>query len=129
MREIDIVCGIIQQQDTFLIAKRGKGVRENIWEFPGGKVEKKETLEMAILRELKEELSLNVSIIRYITSVEDKREDCCLHVHVFLCEITSGALQLHVHHEAKFVQASELHLYEFEKADAPILNEIVSWYR
>lgn len=44
-----------------LIARRGKGIHENIWEFPGGKVENGETKEEAILRELKEELNLNLS--------------------------------------------------------------------
>ena len=40
---MEVVCGIIEENQTYLIAKRGKGVHENIWEFPGGKIEHNET--------------------------------------------------------------------------------------
>ena len=56
MKTMEIVCGILHDEDGYLIARRGKGIHENIWEFPGGKVENGETKEEAILRELKEEL-------------------------------------------------------------------------
>ena len=53
MKKLDIVCGIIWRDHKVLVAKRGKGIHENIWEFPGGKVEVNETKEEAVVREIK----------------------------------------------------------------------------
>ena len=46
----DIVCAVICMDQRLLIAKRSSGVHENIWEFPGGKVEPEETREQAVAR-------------------------------------------------------------------------------
>lgn len=121
-KELDIVCGIIKKENSYLIARRGKGIHENVWEFPGGKVEENETREEAIVRELKEELNVDTEVIRYVTSVDDPLSDCILHVHTFLCRIVKGELMLSVHHEAKFVKAEELYEYGFREADRAILD-------
>lgn len=121
MKELTIVCGILLHQQRVLIARRGAGVHENIWEFPGGKVEAGESHEQAVVRELREELELNVKVVRYLTTIEDVREDCILHVHAYLCHVIKGTLTLHVHHEAKYVGIQELSAYGFEPADDAIL--------
>lgn len=124
MKELDIVCGAIQTADKFLIARRSKGADPGFWEFPGGKVEKGESREQALLRELKEELSLNVRILEYLCSVDDIRENLILHVHAFRCEIIEGTLELHVHDEYRFADAKELYRYKFQQADKKILDRI-----
>ena len=80
----DIVCAVICMDQRLLIAKRSSGVHENIWEFPGGKVEPEETREQAVAREIREELELCVDIDRYLTTIQDNREDCTLLVHCLL---------------------------------------------
>jgi len=105
-----------------LIAKRSSGVHENIWEFPGGKVEPEETREQAVAREIREELELCVDIDRYLTTIQDNREDCTLLVHAYLCRYVSGEIHLHAHHEYALVTPRELYSYQFEAADQPILD-------
>ena len=95
MKTKDIVCAVICMDQRLLIAKRSSGVHENIWEFPGGKVESGETREQAVAREIREELELCVDIDRYLTTIRDNREDCTL---------------------------LELYSYQFEAADQPILD-------
>lgn len=124
MKELEIVCGILQKEGKVLIAKRAKGVDEGIWEFPGGKVETNETNEQAIVRELKEELDVDVNVIKYVCSIDDIRENLILHVHAYLCELVSGDIQLHVHTMNKWVYPNELYHYQFQKADFPILNQL-----
>ena len=85
MKTKDIVCAVICMNQHLLIAKRSSGVHENIWEFPGGKVESGETREQAVAREIREELELCVDIDRYLTTIRDNREDCTLLVHAYLC--------------------------------------------
>ncbi|MGX8850474.1 (deoxy)nucleoside triphosphate pyrophosphohydrolase [Amedibacillus sp. YH-ame10] len=125
MKTIQVVCGIIKQNGKYLIARRGKGVRENIWEFPGGKVEANESLEEAVQREIKEELEIDVNVIRHVLDIIDEREDMILQVSAFLCEFVSGEIKLHAHHEACFVRANELTAYSFEEADQPILQALI----
>ncbi len=124
MKTLEVVCGILKNKDGYLIAKRGNGVHENIWEFPGGKVECNETREDAIVRELKEELNLNCEVMEYLTSVNDQREDVLIHVHAYLCEEVSGTLNLQVHSNAKRVSINDLYTYEFEPSDIAILNAL-----
>lgn len=121
MKIIDVVCGIMKEDQGYLIARRGKGVHENVWEFPGGKVEAGESRESAIIRELKEELGIDVIVKGYVTSVVDKRKDHELHVHAYRCESVEGEVGLHVHHEVRYVSAQELSEYRFEESDAAII--------
>ena len=124
MKEMDVVCGAIQIDDKFLIARRSKGADPGFWEFPGGKVEQNENREEALIRELKEELDVDVEVIQYLCSIDDQRENFILHVHAFLCHIKKGTPLLQVHDEMKLVNACELYDYKFQKADLEILNHI-----
>ena len=84
MKTKDIVCAVICMYQRLLIAKRSSSVHENIWEFPGGKVEQGETREQAVVREIQEELELCVDIDRYLTTIRDTREDCtCSYTPIF----------------------------------------------
>ncbi|MGN1342957.1 MAG: (deoxy)nucleoside triphosphate pyrophosphohydrolase [Traorella sp.] len=124
MKELEVVCGAIKKDDTYFIAKRGKGIDEGFWEFCGGKVEANETNEKALIRELKEELEVDVQILQYLGSVDDIREDIIIHVHAYLCEIVQGHIHLNNHDECHFVKANELYQYQFQKADKKILDII-----
>ena len=122
MRELEVVCGAILNEGKYLIAKRGKGIDEGFWEFPGGKIESNETQVDAIIRELKEELEVDVKVIKYLCSVDDIRENLIIHVHAYLCEITNGSIQLNNHDEVLFVNKEDLYKYKFQKADKDILD-------
>lgn len=122
MKTLDIVCAVICMDHHLLIAKRNSSIHENIWEFPGGKVEQGETMEQAVVREVTEELGLCVEIDSYLTTIRDSREDCTLMVHAYLCNYLSGEICLHAHHEYALVTPKELYNYSFEEADKPILD-------
>lgn len=128
MKIVHVVCGIMKTDQGFLIARRGTGIHENMWEFPGGKVEGNESFEQAIVREIKEELHWNVKVIKPLCDVVDKRSSMRLLVHAYVCEYISGTLSLQAHHEVRFVQPSELSMFTFEEADHDILNAVVQEY-
>ena len=122
MKIMEVVCGVMEQDHRVFIAKRGKGVHENMWEFPGGKIEPNETAQQAIIRELKEELDIEVDVEKFLVDVMDQRVDICIHVSAYLCNIRKGTPVLHVHHEMAWVSADELASYTFEAADEAILQ-------
>lgn len=59
MKTIEVVAAIIKDNNNIFITRRSYGVFENMWEFPGGKMEMGETREEALSREIKEELELD----------------------------------------------------------------------
>ena len=122
MKELNVVCGAILKEGKYLIAKRGKGVDEGFWEFPGGKVEPNESQVDAIIRELKEELEIDVKVIKYLCSIDDIRTNIIIHVHAYLCEIIEGNIHLNNHDEIHFVNPNDLYNYQFQKADKEILD-------
>lgn len=122
MQIMEVVCGVMKKDHLVFIAKRGSGVHENMWEFPGGKVEANETKEQAIIRELKEELDIDVEVEKFLVDVMDQRVDICIHVSAYLCNIRKGTPVLHVHHAYAWVNAHELSSYTFESADEAILE-------
>lgn len=124
MKEIDVVCGVIQKEDQYLVARRGKGVDEGFDEFPGGKVEKGESFEEAIQRELKEELDIEVNVLKHLLDFDDVRSDRILHLHAYLCEIKKGKPTLSVHTDLKWIQIHELSACHFQKADQVLLQHL-----
>lgn len=66
MKSISVVAGIILKNDTYLIVDRPNGkMFAGLWEFPGGKIEKAEKPENALIRELKEEISISVTTLEF----------------------------------------------------------------
>lgn len=124
MKEMDVVCGVIIKDKKVLIAQRRSVERDGIWEFAGGKVEKNESKEEAIVRELNEELGLQTKVEKHLCTIHDQREQVCLRVDAYQMRYLSGSLQLVTHYQAKWVSADELDKYVFEEADYPMLELI-----
>ena len=70
MKTIEVVAAIIQHEGRILATQRGYGDFKDGWEFPGGKMEPGETIEAAIVREIKEELNVTIEPTKLVTTVE-----------------------------------------------------------
>ena len=99
---IDVVAAVIKKNDLFLIANRSfEDNSQGIWEFPGGKVEENETFTSALIREIKEELSLNIKVDNMIATIYLNKTDKNIYVHYYYAIILSGQISLNVHSEFK----------------------------
>ena len=70
MKHIEVVVAIIRKEDKIFATQRGYGEWKDWWEFPGGKMEVGETPEEALVREIREELSAEISVDEFLCTVE-----------------------------------------------------------
>ena len=120
---IDVVAAVIMKNDLFLIANRSfEDNSEGIWEFPGGKVEENETFNSALMREIKEELSLNIKVGNKIATIDLNKTDKNIYVHYYYAIILSGQISLNVHSEFKWVPHNQLKSFTYIDGDRHILN-------
>ena len=122
-KSIDVVAAVIKKNDFFLIANRSfEANSSGLWEFPGGKVEEKETFVSALIREIEEELSLKIQVGDKITSINLKTSDKHISVHYFYALILSGQIILNVHSEFKWVERNQLESFKYIDGDRYVLE-------
>ena len=123
MDKFDVVAAIILKDDKFFIAQRNRNKHMGLsWEFPGGKVEKGETFEIALKREIKEELNINMAINNKLGEENYKDEKINVKLHYFLCSHISGAIYLNEHADSACISKTEFKNYNFAEGDSDIIN-------
>ena len=70
MKTIEVVAAVIYRQHKVFATQRGYGDFKGGWEFPGGKIELNETPQQALIREIKEELEVNIEVKDLINTIE-----------------------------------------------------------
>ncbi|AEH45721.1 NUDIX hydrolase [Thermodesulfatator indicus DSM 15286] len=89
-----VVAALLLKDGKVLLTQRPPGkIRAGFWEFPGGKLEKGETLEKALEREILEELGLKVAVGQKLAEVDFNYPEAAITLHCFRCEILSGTPQ------------------------------------
>ena len=119
-RDIEVVAAIICHDNRVFATQRGYGEWKGWWEFPGGKIEKEESPQQALRREIKEELNADIAVGELLTTVEYDYPKFHLTMHCFLCKVTSGKLTLLEHEAAKWLTSDELHNLKWLPADIEV---------
>ena len=119
---IKVVAALIEKDGKYLIARRSTGSSDVLgkWEFPGGKVEKDESEEHAIEREIKEEFEMNIKAIRFLTNNICEYPTKTIDLRLYECKHISGIFSLHDHSEYRFVNKYEIINYDLCPADVPL---------
>ena len=126
MKQIEVVAAIIRKGDKIFATQRGYGEWKDWWEFPGGKMEAGETPEEALVREIREELSAEISVDEYLCTVEYDYPGFHLTMHCYLCSLVTEALHLNEHEAAKWLEKDELDSVKWLPADFEVLEEVRS---
>lgn len=127
MKHITVVAAVIIHNKKILSVQRGPAKYDYIskkWEFPGGKVEENETNIDAIIREIKEELHMDIQVDTFFTTVNHEYQDFKLTMHTFLCSCDSEDLTLTEHINFKWLNVSELKDLDWAAADLPIVEKL-----
>ena len=122
---IYVSCAVIIDSGKVLSVQRGAGRHlAGKWEFPGGKVGDGETPEDSVVREVREELDLEVEVVSALAPVVHAYPDKTVRLIPFLCRVTGGTLHLHEHQACRWLAPAELSNLDWCEADGPILEEV-----
>ena len=122
MKTIEVVAAIIGRDGKFFATQRGYGRFEGLWEFPGGKLEPGETPRQALIREIREELDIEISADRWLCIREFDYPDFHLRLHCYLCSIVNGEPSLLEHKAARWLSPEDLGDVEWLPADYEIIR-------
>ena len=121
---------LIDPDGRILLAQRPEGKSmAGLWEFPGGKVEPGETPEVALIRELQEELGIATwaSCLAPLTFASHRYDDFHLLMPLFACRKWDGMPQSKEGQTLKWVRANELRDYPMPAADVPLIPILRDW--
>ncbi len=119
-----VACALVDVDGRVLIAQRPKGKQlEGLWEFPGGKLEPGETPEDALIRELKEELDIDVTkaCLAPFVFTTHAYESFHLLMPLWLCRRWSGTPRALEHQAIAWVKPNRLSDYPMPPADEPLV--------
>ena len=122
MKQIEVVAAIIRKGDKIFATQRGYGEWKDWWEVPGGKMEVGETPEEALRREIREELSAEISVDEYLCTVEYDYPAFHLTMHCYLCSLVTEALHLNEHEAARWLIKDELDNIKWLPADLSVVQ-------
>jgi 8-oxo-dGTP diphosphatase len=124
MKQIEVVAAIIRKGDKIFATQRGYGDFKDWWEFPGGKMEAGETPEEALKREIREELSTEISVYEFLCTVEYDYPKFHLTMHCYLCSLLTEALNLNEHEAARWLTKDELNSVKWLPADLLVIEKM-----
>lgn len=116
-KTVEVAAAILIEDHKMFAAERGYGTWKGWYELPGGKVEPGESGEEALIREMREELEVDVEIQKFVQTIEYDYPDFHLILHCYLCEIVGGKLKLLEHKEAKWLSGGEIPSVRWLPAD------------
>lgn len=117
MKLIDVVCGVVLNKNEKILITQRKDLN-NKWEFPGGKINPKESIQNSIIREIKEELNIDVVYNKILFKTEHKP----FRLIFVMCDYISGKICLKEHLNFMWIEKTDLIKYDFLEGDKNFIN-------
>jgi len=126
-KRVEVVAAAIKSDRSILCVQRPVSDKPYIsmkWEFPGGKIEAGESLEEALIREIREELSVDIAVEDLIDVVEHSYPDFDITMHVFFCRCVQGEITLREHLAHRWLVKETIADLDWAEADVPIVKKL-----
>jgi 8-oxo-dGTP diphosphatase len=121
----EVSAALIFHDGKLLITQRhARAHLGGLWEFPGGKREPGETFEQCLVREISEELGVEISVGKLFESVTHAYPEKTVHLKFFVCRLTGGEPKPLGCAAFKWIRAAELDNYPFPAADTKLLEKL-----
>lgn len=124
MKTIRVVAAVIHDEDKIFATARGYGEFKGGWEFPGGKIKDGETPQQALVREIKEELEVEIEVGEWIDTIEYDYPAFHLSMDCFWARVVEGEIVLKEALDSKWLGREELDSVDWLPADITILDKI-----
>lgn len=124
MKSIKVAAAIIQRDDKILACQRGYGDLKDGWEFPGGKFEPGETGEEAIVREIKEELSVTIGNLEFLCTAEHDYDTFHISMDCYLCNIVDGTINDSEHEDMRWLSSENLWSVDWLPVDVKVVKAL-----
>lgn len=125
---LEVVALLLLQGEKVLVAQRPANDRlASKWEFPGGKIEKGESPEEALIREILEELGVSIRILSYFNTVEYFEPPVPLRLHSYFAQLQGGEPEPQEHQNIKWVSLNELLALDFAPADIVLAQNLLDY--
>ena len=125
-----VIAGILKKDDKILITRRKRGeALAGKWELPGVKVEKNESPEECLHRELFEEFNIEVDIGPFFFKNIHDYDDFSINLLAYIVLSFKGEMKLHSHDKIAWIHPLEFKNYEIAEADKPILRHLIKCSR
>ena len=123
-KHIDVVAGAILRGGKVFGACRASGAYAGTWEFAGGKVESGETDEAALVREIREELGIEIAVDRLLGIVDHDYPEHHMNMRLYICRHIAGEPQLRVHSEGCWIGRRDLYTVPWFEADMELIRKL-----
>jgi mutator protein MutT len=122
-KKIEVTAAVIRHGEKILITERPEGSHlGGLWEFPGGKREADESLEACVIREIREELGVQINPYKLLLTVTHEYASKIVELHTFLCSIVNGSPAPLEGQKMRWVDMEKLSLYAFPPPDQKIID-------
>ena len=122
---VDVVAAIIRKDGRILITQRLDNVHlARLWEFPGGKVEAGESLQMALQREIQEELGIKIRVNDEFLTIDYDYPTKSVRLHFFNCTVLQGDPGPIDVADLRWVNPDDIGNYQFPPADAELITKL-----
>ncbi|TYO98323.1 8-oxo-dGTP diphosphatase [Geothermobacter ehrlichii] len=125
MPPLIVTAAIIEEQGRFLVTRRPDDCRHaGLWEFPGGKLEDGEAPEQALIRELREELDLDIEVAGIVDVLHHRYDWGAILLLAYRARILGGRIRHLGVAEHRWVRPDEMLALPFLPADAPLVRKL-----
>lgn len=119
-----VICDSLEHPARIFATARGYGDFKGHWEFPGGKIEDGESPQVALSREIAEELDVEIAVGQLIDTIEYDYPAFHLSMDCFWCMVTNGTIKLLEAQDARWLSKNELASVQWLPADVSLIEKI-----